>query len=209
MKAGFDSIAWCYDFLSVLVFGKRIRQSQIVLLRQIKENDSVLIIGGGTGWIINEILKVSSPVQIDYIESSVEMLMKARTAVVGNDTVQINFILGDENSIGQNEKYDIVIAFYFFDMFKEERLNTIVDSMNKALKQGGYLLYADFNINSTSPWFHKVLLKIMYLFFHYICAVEAQSLTVMNRILTKYSLVCQNSISTSNGFIVSEVYQKQ
>ncbi len=209
MKTGFDSIAWCYDFLSRLVFGKRIKNSQVILLDHIKEHDSVLIIGGGTGWIIHEILKVSSPVQIDYIESSVQMLTKARTIVLEQSTAQVNFILGDESFIIEKDKYDIVIAFYFFDLFKKERLNAIVASMNKALKQGGYLLYADFNVHATSPWFHKVLLKVMYVFFRYLCAVEAQSLIVMNTILTKHSLVCRKSIPSSNGFMVSEAYQKQ
>jgi tRNA (cmo5U34)-methyltransferase len=208
MKASFDSIAWCYDFLAGLVFGNRIKQSQRVLLHEIKAYDKVLIIGGGTGWILDEILNRTTFVRIDYIEHSTQMLKKARAALNPKYKAQVEFILGDESAVLEKSTYDVVIAFYFFDLFKEEHLDSVVSIVSKSLKLSGRLLYADFNITPTSRWFHKILVKVMYMFFRYLCGIEALQLVGMEAVFYKYSFVRKKSISSSNGLILSEVYIK-
>ncbi|MEZ4686196.1 MAG: hypothetical protein R3B47_09055 [Bacteroidia bacterium] len=51
----FNRLAPVYDFLASLVFGNRIRQAQRWLLDFIPEGSSILILGGGTGWILEEL----------------------------------------------------------------------------------------------------------------------------------------------------------
>jgi tRNA (cmo5U34)-methyltransferase len=205
----FDSVAWCYDFLSLIVFGNKIKNSQIILLNQIKENDRVLIIGGGTGWIINEVLKQKKTTTIDYVEVSISMLEKAKSITPLSPDVSINFIHGNEDSIREEALYDIVITCYFFDQFQPERLEYVISKLVAALKSDGKLLVADFNLSPSSPIKHKALVKIMYLFFYITCRLEVKRLIKFQEILEKFHLVRKDFFSTCNGLMLSEVYRKE
>ena len=54
-KQTFNHIARWYDIVAQVVFLGAIKKSQINNLQSIDTAKSVLVIGGGTGWIINEI----------------------------------------------------------------------------------------------------------------------------------------------------------
>lgn len=208
-KTNFDSVAWCYDFLSQLVFGSKIKSSQLILLDHIKDNSKVLIIGGGTGWIIKELLAVKAVLQIDYVESSLKMLDKARFIHAMHTNTLVRFIHGDENSIEQNAQYDVVLACYFFDLFPQNRLDGVVFKLTNSLKQNGCMLVADFMLNAKPTIVQRLLLKVMYLFFNFFCSVEAKSLAPLAAVLKKNGLEKTSSVDTYGGFIRSEVYIKQ
>jgi tRNA (cmo5U34)-methyltransferase len=208
IKNNFDTVAWCYDFLSSIVFGNKIKQSQLILLDQVKNDDRVLIIGGGTGWIINELLKLKRVKTIDYIEASKSMLEKAKSIRPIYTDVIINFIHGDENSSKDDEQYDAIIACYFFDQFQLIRLEFIISKLVRALKPNGKLLVADFNLSPSSPVKHKAVVKIMYLFFYLTCRLEAKRLINFREVLEKFNLINESSFLTCNGLMLSEVYRK-
>ena len=208
-KTNFDSVAWCYDFLSQLVFGSKIKRSQLILLDHIKNNSKVLIIGGGTGWIIKELLAVKKVLQIDYVESSLKMLDKARSINSMHTNMLVKFIHGDENAVEQDGYYDVVLACYFFDLFPKNRLEDIVFKLTNSLKQNGSMLVADFMLNEKSTIIQRLLLKVMYLFFNVLCNVEAKSLAPLEAVFKKNGLKKIISVDTYGGFIRSEVYIKQ
>ncbi len=52
---GFNRIAGVYDFLAKLVFGKHIRRSQEHFLKMVIQQNKVLVLGGGSGWILESI----------------------------------------------------------------------------------------------------------------------------------------------------------
>jgi tRNA (cmo5U34)-methyltransferase len=50
---GFDRLAPFYDSLARLIIGKGIKQSQLHFLNHLRgQNQGVLVLGGGTGWIL-------------------------------------------------------------------------------------------------------------------------------------------------------------
>ena len=208
-KTNFDSVAWCYDFLAQLVFGSNIKRSQLVLLNHIKNNSKVLIIGGGTGWIIKELLAVKQVLQIDYVDSSLKMLDKARSINSMHTNTLVKFIHGDENAVQQDAYYDVVLACYFFDLFPLDRLEDIVFKLTNSLKRDGSMLVADFMLNAKSTIVQRLLLKVMYLFFNVLCSVEAKSLAPLAAVFKKNGLERTNSVNMYGGFIRSEVYIKQ
>ncbi|HEY9047693.1 MAG TPA: class I SAM-dependent methyltransferase, partial [Ohtaekwangia sp.] len=69
----FDSIAPVYDMLSRIVFGRSMVKSQRHFLKYIPAEASVLILGGGTGWIIQELFAVNNTCTIVYVEASQKM----------------------------------------------------------------------------------------------------------------------------------------
>ncbi|RZL54089.1 MAG: methyltransferase type 12, partial [Pedobacter sp.] len=75
MINNYDKIANQYDTLSRLVFFKSQVNAQINQLHNIPKDSSVLIVGGGTGWILEEIVKLHpSGIKIIYVEISAKML---------------------------------------------------------------------------------------------------------------------------------------
>lgn len=75
MNNNYDKLANHYDTLSRLVFFKSQVNSQINQLQYIQENSHVLIVGGGTGWILEELAKVyTNGLKIVYVEISAKMI---------------------------------------------------------------------------------------------------------------------------------------
>jgi tRNA (cmo5U34)-methyltransferase len=49
---GFDRLAPFYDSLARLIIGKGIKQSQLHFLNHLRDKTKLLVLGGGTGWIL-------------------------------------------------------------------------------------------------------------------------------------------------------------
>ena len=63
----YNKLAFAYDFLKWVVFGNRLNQAAVVHLKYIKPNTRILVIGGGTGWILEHLNRVKS---IDFVETA-------------------------------------------------------------------------------------------------------------------------------------------
>src|ERR1700710_2430121 len=79
MQNNYDKLAWIYDPLSRLVYFKAQVNAQISLLPFIPADSKILIVGGGTGWILESIAKVHpTGLSITYVEISKKMVELAQ-----------------------------------------------------------------------------------------------------------------------------------
>ena len=92
---GFDAVAWYYDRLARIVFGKSICRSQTCFLSTLSSTSNILVLGGGTGWWLKEFLQKKPGCRILYVDASPAMLNLAKKAV--GDDKRITFRLGTEN----------------------------------------------------------------------------------------------------------------
>jgi tRNA (cmo5U34)-methyltransferase len=166
---GFDRIAPIYDRLTRIVFGKSIFNSQIFFLGQLPENGKVLILGGGTGWIAAEVLKVKN-VEIVLIDASEKMIAIAREQNPEHE--RIRFIHGTEANIPE-EKFDGVITNFYFDLFETKELCSVVDRILSALTERSIWIATDF-VNE--KWWHSVHLAVMYTFFRITSSLKTKKL---------------------------------
>ena len=91
MKNNYDRIARYYDTLSRLVFFRSQIKAQTDQLQVIPPGSRILIVGGGTGWILEEIAKVqASGLSITYVEISEEMLRLSKER--GVKDIEVIFI---------------------------------------------------------------------------------------------------------------------
>ena len=198
----FDTIARYYDRLARFVFGDSIVKAQTHFLHLIKPHANVLILGGGSGWILDELNKLQKPVTIWYIELSGEMLSMARRR--SNLFLSVHFIQGSEKDIPDNVLYDVVITNFFLDLFKKEHLKSTMDTILSSLKPEGIWLACDF-VNRN--WWHKFLLWVMYRFFKLTTRIEATALPPWEELMhLEMREVCSNSFF--KNFIKSSVFQK-
>jgi len=99
MRNNYDRIARYYDFLSRIVFFRAQLKAQIDQLHFIPANSSVLIVGGGTGWILEEIAKVHpTGLNITYVEISAKMLELSRKRYAGAN--HVTFVHSPAENLG-------------------------------------------------------------------------------------------------------------
>ncbi len=88
MAANYNNSAWFYDTLSKVIYGKALVRSQVYLLPFIPPESKILLIGGGTGWILEEIAKVhSSGLAITYVEVAANMMKLSQKRNAGGNKV--------------------------------------------------------------------------------------------------------------------------
>jgi len=169
----YDKVAGFYDKLSKLVFGRAIINAQVCLLPYIPAGSEVLIVGGGTGWILEEMSKIhSSGLKITYVEISENMLEISRSRNYGgNEVLFVHASVLDFKPVGQ---YDIVLTPFLFDNFTTDTATQVFTHLHALLRPGGRWLFVDFT--DTPVWWQWLLLRTMYLFFGLFSHVEATGL---------------------------------
>jgi len=79
MLNNYNGIAKFYDMLSRIVFQKSIIKAQVYLIQFISEGDKIIIVGGGTGWILEEISRLEKKnISVVYVEKSSAMIDLAK-----------------------------------------------------------------------------------------------------------------------------------
>jgi len=162
----FDRVAFLYDALVRLVFGNSMFRAQTFLLDKIKDNATVLIIGGGTGWI----LKALKPgCEVWYIDSSSKMIERARKQDV---TCKVHFITGTESDI-PGRTFDVIITNFYFDLFTTTKVDTVIKKIKTVMKPDAHWIVTYF---VDKAWWQRIMLNVMYLFFNVTCNIESKKL---------------------------------
>jgi ubiquinone/menaquinone biosynthesis C-methylase UbiE len=205
MPANYDNSASFYDRLSRLVFGKALVNAQAWLLPQIPKTAKVLIVGGGTGWILDEITKLHpSGLNITYVEISAKMMALSRKRNTGAN--KIEFINKAVEDAGLSADFDVVITPFLFDNFTEDTLPRVFQHIHQSLKPGGLWLYTDFQL--TGKWWQYAMLKSMLLFFKVLCGVPSWRLPDVGKQFGKFGYDVIEEKNFFGDFVVSKVYKK-
>lgn len=200
----FDSIAPVYDSLSHMVYGKSIVTAQQHFLKYISEGSRVLIVGGGTGWIIDALFAVNKTCSVVYMEASQKMLQKAKNRIGIDDQSRITFLLQSE--MPSEGLYDVIITNFFLDLFPPPALEQIIYQLKGRLMHNGIWIVTDF-VDDGKLW-QQMLLKLMYLFFNRVSKIEATSLPPWQVLLADAGMRVGKTKYFYAGFIKTAVYQK-
>jgi tRNA (cmo5U34)-methyltransferase len=211
MLLNFDLVARYYNILSRIVFGSSIHNAQIQFLDSIPQDSNVLIIGGGSGKFLRELLLKCTVKKILYVEHSPKMIYLSRKMIEDIPERQlVEFRQGTEADIGNEEMFDVVITHCFLNLFARLPLQTLMTKINSHLKAGGVWLFSDFRISSNS--FHKIwqalLLKTMYLFFRITAGLQNKTLEKFDDFFATISLVKVKEKFFYAAMINSVLYKK-
>lgn len=199
---GFDLLAPVYDQLARLVFGKDIVHAQLFFLDRIRARDRVLILGGGTGWLLEELLKKQPHCEVWYVEASLKMMNLAKKKCANQSNV--HFIQGTQWAI-PSTMFDVVIMNFFLDLFSEEQIDGLIGKIKPITKPDGIWLVTDFE--KEDKWWQHVLLIVMIGFFRLTCGIEAKRLPDLRSIFRKHGVVEIKSRSYFRRFIKTGVYK--
>jgi len=206
MAANYNNSAWFYDRLSHLVYGKALIKAQVYLFRYIPANAHILIVGGGTGWILEEISAIHpAGLTITYVEVAPAMMAISKKRQTGKN--QVSFINEAVENVVLEHDYDVIITPFLFDNFQEQTLQKVFEHLHQSLKTGGIWLNADFQL--TGKWWQQFLLRSMFLFFKILCNIEASSLPDIDSQYKNHHYQSVSKETFYGNFIVAEVYKKE
>jgi len=164
-----------------MVFGDAIRRAQVHFLFYIPPNAHILVVGGGTGWIIDEIWKRKQETTFVYIDISSEMIRRAKKLVreqYPTHMQNIEFRTGSLDLLTDTDTFDVVITPFFLDLFTSAQLPGISQRLISVLKQKGIWLFTDFHLPPSQPMrtVATLLIRTMYLFFRVVTHISAKKL---------------------------------
>lgn len=184
MANNYDSIAGYYDRIHHLFYGQAEVNAQVELLEHVRPGDRLMIVGGGTGWILEKIAAIyPSGLRITYIESSKKMMELTQSRNWGENKVEFFTGRVEEWRPSEPGKFDCILTGFFFDNFKAGHARGIVQELTPYLKPGGHWLETDFYYpRRRGKLWQAILLWAMYFSARIICRVEAKRLPDMEGI---------------------------
>lgn len=206
----FDLLAPLYDFLAFLVYGRSIKGVQKALIKKISPGKKVLLVGGGTGWLIRELYEQVPPSDLFYVDASAKMIQMSRKVLKKLDPSfqqKVNLIQDQFENLVLPTDFDVVICFFFFDLFEKEAFAAVFDQLDNCLKKGGSFLVADFFIGKGKNW-QRLLVRAMYAFFRVFSQLKNRSLPPVQMAFEEktYRLIFQKSYF--KGFIKGFHWEK-
>ncbi len=198
----FNWIAPYYDSLAKLIFGKSIFKAQTCHLKSIPAHARVLVLGGGSGKWLNELLQTNHTCKIWYVEASSAMLERAKANIA--NASQVSFIHGTERNLPELQ-FDVVITHFFLDLFNNLQLDSLIHLVEGNSTVSLLWIVSDFE---KSRWWHKMLLKLMFLFFNISGTMENRKLPDWNAILKSHQFTISETKALCGDFIQCRLYTK-
>jgi tRNA (cmo5U34)-methyltransferase len=208
--SGFDRVAAFYNPLARLVYGSALQAAQRAALAAGLPAGAprVLIIGGGTGWVLLEVLRYRPLAQVLYLEASPRMLERARAALAAQlpaAGTQVEFRLGTETALLPTDTFDVVVTFFLLDLFEPMRLRQLIGRLRAAARPGASWLLADFA--APHVWWQRGLLAAMYGFFRFTAGISARTLPPIHQELARVGLRPVHERRFFGGMVEAVVWQ--
>lgn len=208
----FDFIAPYYDSLASLVFGNTLRKVESHFFSYLKTKTRILVVGGGSGDIIESLAKVNPDLQVTYLEASGKMVQMAKEKFEGSIRKLKKppvFIHGTEKDIPIDLKVDAICTPFVLDIYPQKEMEQMASKLDQHLNREGFWFFADFEPNKHTFWLaRKILVPLMYQFFAWVSQIPARQTPNYEAFFAKHQFVQLESKRFFLNLIVSRLYQK-
>jgi ubiquinone/menaquinone biosynthesis C-methylase UbiE len=201
-----------YDWLASLVFGQAQRRAQLAALHAglplAGAAPHVLVLGGGPGWVLTELLRQCPAARVLYLETSAAMLAQAQARLARYApalAAQVEFRRGSERNLRPEEQFDAVITFFVLDCFTLAEFPGAMARLQAARRPGAPWLVADFL--PPRNWWQRALLRTMYLFFGTTVGLRARQLPPWPTMLATLVNTTIYKSDLYSGFITGQVWR--
>lgn len=194
------------------MFGSSLQQAQQALLPFIPEGARVLLVGGGSGWLLEQLLQSGKTLDVLYLEASPKMLHLARKRYINYPATHsciVHFKLGTEAALSPPQQFNVVLTPFLLDLFPAQRLHLLMQRLAAVLAPQGLWLFADFwPATQPAPLWQKLLERSMYFFFGVLSGVKARRFPDYGRHFTALGLVQTHSFTFYSGMVQAKVYRR-
>jgi demethylphylloquinol methyltransferase len=148
-----------YDWLSAFYSGKSIHKCKVAMLDRLRPGDRVLFAGVGHGR--DAVHAARRGAEVTVVDLSETMLRKfqANLAKEGVE-VPIRQVHGDIMKVDEVERYDMVVANFFLNVFHEDMMVEVLRHLIRLGKPGAQVVVGDFSFPTGS--LPSRLLKTLY-----------------------------------------------
>jgi len=175
-------VARVYDLLAGLVFGSALRRAQRAALAAglplaPAPAPRVLVLGGGTGWLLADLWRARPTARVLYLEASAGMLARTRAHLRRQPpppTATLELRHGTEANLRPDERFDAIVTFFVLDCFSAADLPVALARLDAARLPGAPWLVADFR-PARRGW-QRALLAAMYGFFRLTSGLRVRQL---------------------------------
>lgn len=200
LSRGYTQLAPFYDFLAKRLIGTCIQESQLHYIHYLSSRRKLLLLGGGTGWILPAIERVNPQLEIHYIDASPGMITRARR----NPTLlNIRWICGTETDI-PDQDYDCVVTNFYLDHFENEELKKLAERLANRIVPGTDWLVTEF---AASISWQRIQIRMMYFFFWLITGLRTTHLPGWKNILHESGGRLIDEKKWRDGFVTACVYR--
>jgi 2-polyprenyl-3-methyl-5-hydroxy-6-metoxy-1,4-benzoquinol methylase len=194
----YNNIAWIYDRLAKIVFGRKQELAMRAFLREIPQNSKVLVVGGGTGKIINYLGDLKKQLDVDFVEQSANMIRYAKKMEASH--LKVNFYHQSILDFNRTE-YDVILTNFFFDQFSQARALLFLQHLKPKLRANGKLIFSDF-INTNHIW-DKLVTHLMFYFFRLTANIRTSRFPPYNLIFSALGFYTVSSKKTSRNIVAT------
>jgi len=198
LKPDYNHIAWIYDWLAKIVFDGKQEQAKQEFLTKIPDKAKILVVGGGTGKIIDYLRDLNKQLEVDFVEQSANMLFHARKRTISH--LEINFHQQSILDLGTTD-YDVVLTNFFFGQFSQAQALLILQHLKTKLRPEGILIFSDF-INTIHLW-DKVITRIMFGFFQLTARIRTNTFPSYNHMFSSQGFYVGESRKISRNILAA------
>ena len=192
-----DPIARWYRWLEYAAFGGALRRRREAYLFELGNPHKVLVLGDGDGRFLQLFTALYPEASVDAVDVSARMIELARGRA-GSD--RVTFHLADAREFPLEEEYDLAVAHFFFDCFKEDELAALLSRV-----RAKNWLVSEFR---NTRWSWPVLFGL-YFFFRVTTRLRVKSLPEHRTTLEELGYRLEKEQQALGGLVVSEKWGKR
>jgi ubiquinone/menaquinone biosynthesis C-methylase UbiE len=192
-----DAIAPWYRWLEYAGFGPALMRRRTALLGEVANARRVLVLGDGDGRALAALLRTNTQATVDYVDSSVRMLVLARTRA-GERRV----IYHHADALAMPLKdgaYDLVVTHFFLDCFDARDQERLVERVGKALSSQARWVVSEFRRPG-------ILVTFLYWFFRITTGLRTRRLADHHAALLRHGFRLERAESGWGGRLTSELW---
>lgn len=147
MKDKYKLVGPIYDWLSALYSGKSIHHCKVAMLDRLKPGDKVLFAGVGHGK--DAVYAARLGAEVTVVDLSETMLKKFQANLDREGiTIKIRQVHSDIMKVAEYERYDMVVANFFLNVFHEDMMVRVLEHLIRLGKPGAHVVVGDFSFPS-------------------------------------------------------------
>ena len=209
---GFDRLASIYDLVVWLVFGNKISNLKKTFLESLSKGDNSIIIGGGSGKILEYALQSDIATNFVYAELSERMIEKTKSRITASDLSRIEFCDDFEPKL-QEKKFDYIILPFVLDCYRNRDVKAMLSQFSAALTENGSIVFFDFNLSKEDGFEPKQwktgFIKLLYTFFRLTTGIPAKKLPSFSRHFNEAGFYRGRTTLISNGWIQAIEWKRE
>lgn len=201
----YNRIAWLYDRLSRSCLGKEFTASKYTYLERLQVGQTILILGGGSGENLPEIVeRIGAKGSVYYMDASTSMIQRAKRRFQGGIPLNIEFIHNADFSQLSTINPDIILTQYFLDVLSDKQLWVLFDQLAAIGDKHTEWIFVDFYAIPEKQWLINMLIGL----FRVLVDHPRKDLPDYGYFFDRWGWEEKEAYSFKEGFIHAKVFRR-